>query len=266
MEEVLLAGEELGVDGGEGVVGQGQPGQATAGEDLWRQVGQPVVGEVQLGQVLREHERLLVQTGYEVEAEIYLLHAGEVEDLLTRDGGDHVAGQVEGLDVPEAVGLAHHRGQSQVGHRAELRVGEVEGDQVGHGAEDPRLAQPHLVATEVQPGQVGQTLEGSPGEGEDTLCGGLDVETLEPGQAEEGSVRDLLEVAVDDGELLQPDQTPEAPGLELADGLGVRADDREGHGVVGGDDTEVGSLRVAVDGREVAGQLQGGVSAISEWF
>ena len=73
-------------------------------------------------------------------AEINPLHAREVEDLLTRDGGDHVAGQVEALDVPQAVCLADHSGQSQVGHGAELCLGQVEEDQVWHRAEDAGLS------------------------------------------------------------------------------------------------------------------------------
>ena len=46
--QLWLAGEELGVEGCEGVVGEGQPGQPAPAEYLWRQVRQSVVGEVQL--------------------------------------------------------------------------------------------------------------------------------------------------------------------------------------------------------------------------
>ena len=113
---------------------------------------------------------------------------------------------------------------------------------------------------------AGEALERSPGEGEETLRGGLDVETLQSGQSKEGSVRDLLEVAVDDVELLQPHEASEAARLQLADGHSVGADDGEGDCVVCRDHAEVRPLRVAVDGGQVAGQLQGGVRAISEWF
>ena len=218
---------------------------------------QLVVGEVQLLQVLSEDEGLHVQAADVVEAEVDPLQAGEVEDLLTGDGGDHVARQVQRLDVPETVGLADHCGESQVRHGAKLGVRKIQRVQVGHRAENPRLCQSHFVAAQVQSLEVGQTLEGAACKGENPLGGGLYVETFQPGQTEENSVRDLLEVAVDDAELLQPDEAPEAVGLQLADREGVGADDGERHGVLGRDDAEVGSLGLTVDGGEMAAQLQG---------
>ena len=138
-------------------------------------------------------------------------------------------------------------------------MGKIQRVQVRHRAENPRLSQSHFVTAEVKSLKVCQTLEGAACKGENPLGGGLYVETSQPSQTEENSIWDLLEVAVNDAQLLQPDEAPEAVGLQLADGEGVGADDGEGHGVVGRDDAEVGPLCMAVDGGEVTGELKGRV-------
>ena len=85
-------------------------------------------------------------------------------------------------------------------------------------------------------------------------------EALEACEAEEGAVGDPVEPTVPQLELLQPDQAPEALGVELTEALAVTAPHRQPNCQLARDHSEVGALGLAVDGGE--GALEGQPAAL----
>ena len=205
-------------------------------------------------------------------AKVNFLDAGKIEDILSAgcgviatfrpsDGGEAVPAEVQTAHIPQTVSGADHRGEAQLRHRAQPRRGQVQTHEVRHRAEDAALREHRAVLAEVEVGEVGKTLKGAAGEGEAAAGGGPDGEAVEACEAEESFVGHSLEVAVHQLQLLQPDEAAEAARLEAGDGGGVGAADGEAGRVVRGDHAEVGPLLVAVDGGQVAHQLEAALPA-----